>query len=65
MVTTLSDLVEVTQGTAVPEWLQSEVLKRKDEIAKSLSDEGSYTLVGPQGQQVVIRAERKSVAAGR
>lgn len=64
MVTTLSELVEVTQGTAVPEWLRTEVLKNKNEIAKSLREKGSYTINGPEGQQVTIRAEQ-SVAAAR
>lgn len=63
MMTTLSELVEMTQGTAVPAWLRNEVMEKKDEIAKSLRETGSYTLNGPEGQQVIIHAERQAVAA--
>lgn len=62
MVTKLSELVEMTQGTAVPEWLRTEVLQKKDEIAKSLRETGTYTVVGPEGQQVIIHAEKKTAA---
>jgi hypothetical protein len=63
MITTLSKLVEMTQGTAIPAWLRDEVLAKKDEIAKALREKGEYTLVSPNGEQVVIRAEKQTVAA--
>lgn len=63
MVTKLSELVETTQGTAVPEWLRTEVFQKRDEISKSLRETGTYTVIGPQGQEVVITAERKTAAA--
>ena len=63
MVTTLSKLVEMTQGTAIPAWLRDAVLKKKDEIAEALRESGEYTLEGQKGEKVIIRVEKKSAAA--
>lgn len=63
MMTTLSELVAITQGTAVPAWLRNQVLEKKDEIERSLRETGTYTLQGPDGEQVIIRAEHESAAA--
>lgn len=63
MVTTLSELVEKTQGRAVPSWLRDDIFAKKDEIARALRESGEYTLVGPNGEQVVIQAEKQTVAA--
>jgi hypothetical protein len=63
MVTTLSELVAITQGTAVPAWLRNEVLEKKNEIVEVLCSTGKYTLAGPNGEQVVIHADKQSGVA--
>ena len=63
MVTTLSELVKMTQGTAIPAWLRDAVMENKDEITKALRESGQYTIKGKNGEQVVIRAEKQTVAA--
>ena len=63
MVTRLSELVEQTQGTAIPMWLHQAVVERREEIEKELREKGVFTLQGPNGEQVVIRAEKKTAAA--
>jgi hypothetical protein len=63
MITTLSKLVEMTQGTAIPAWLRDAVLEKKDEIVKALRENGEYTLEGQNGEKVIIRAEKQVAAA--
>lgn len=64
MVTTLSKLVEMTQGGAVPAWLRTFVLDKKDDIVTALRRDGEYTFDGPNGERVTIKAEKEaSVAA--
>lgn len=63
MVTTLSELVEKTQGGAIPAWLRNAVLERRDEIAKALNEKGKYILYGQNGEQVIIHAEKRTAAA--
>lgn len=62
MVTTLSELVEKTQGGAVPEWLREAFAEKRDEIAKALREKGEYTLVGQNGEEVVIQVEKRVAA---
>ena len=64
MVTTLSQLVDMIQGGAVPAWLRSYVLEHKEEIATALRERGMFTLpAGPNGEEVSIRADERAVAA--
>jgi hypothetical protein len=63
MVTTLSKLVEMIERGTVPAWLRDEILAKKEEITKVLREGGSFTLVGPGGEKVNIRAEKSAVAA--
>jgi hypothetical protein len=63
MVTTFSELVEMIQVGTIPAWLRDEVLNKRAEIAESLQKNHSYTLKGPNGEQVEIRAAATSVAA--
>jgi hypothetical protein len=63
MVTRLSDLVERTQGAAIPMWLHHAVVEQRETIEKELREKGQFTLKGPNGEQVVIRAEKQTAAA--
>lgn len=63
MVTTLSKLVEMTQGSAVPRWLRDHVLEKREEISEELKKNGTYTIRGPNGDEIVIQAEKQIVAA--
>ena len=59
MVTTLSQLVDMTQGGAIPVWLRNEILTKGKEIATALVERGEYTIIGPNGERVTIQAEPK------
>jgi hypothetical protein len=63
MVTTLSKLVEMIERGTVPTWLRDEIIAKKAEIARILREGGSFTLVGPRGEKVNIRAEKSALAA--
>jgi hypothetical protein len=63
MVTTLSKLVEMIERGSVPAWLRGEILAKKEDITKVLREGGSFTLVGPAGEKVNIRADKSAVAA--
>jgi hypothetical protein len=63
MVTTLSKLVEMIQDGAIPAWVRDYVVANKDAIAQGLRDNGVYTLNGPDGIEVTIRAEKRAAAA--
>jgi hypothetical protein len=52
----LSEIVEATQGSAVPKWLHDAVIERRLEIACALQVTGEYVLAGPNGERVTIRA---------
>jgi hypothetical protein len=63
MVTTLSKLVDMIQGGAVPAWLRNEVLEKRGTIAKALRENGVYVVSSPNGEQIEIRAEKRATAA--
>jgi hypothetical protein len=63
VVTRLSDLVDKTQGAAIPRWLYQAVVEQREAIEKDLREKGQATLQGPNGEQVVIRAEKQTAAA--
>ena len=63
MITTLSQLVEMIERGTVPAWLRDEILAKKEEITKVLREGGSFTLEGPSGEKVNIRADKSAVAA--
>jgi hypothetical protein len=63
MVTTLSKLVDMIQGGAVPAWLRDEVLNNRNQIAAALRENGSYTFISPDGEKIEIRAEKQVAAA--
>ncbi len=64
MVTTLSQIVDMIQGGAVPAWLRNYVLEHKEEIATALREQGMFTLpAGPNGEEVSIRSDKRAVAA--
>jgi hypothetical protein len=63
MVTTLSKLVEMIERGTVPTWLRDEIIAKKSEIARVLREGGSFTLAGPNGEKVNIRAEKSALAA--
>jgi len=63
MVTTLSKLVEMMERGAIPAWIRDEVTAHREEIAAALQTDGVYTLVGPNGERVEIRAKKAAVAA--
>ncbi len=60
MVTTLSKLVDMIQSGAVPAWLRNEVQSNRNQIAAALREKGSYTFIGPDGEQIEIRAEKQA-----
>jgi len=62
MVTTLSKIVEMIERGAIPAWVREQVFSNKEEIAQALRENGSYTLTGPNGEEIEIRVE-KAVAA--
>lgn len=62
MLTTLSELVEKTQGEAIPEWLRNALLERKSEIASALREKAEYILKGQNGEQIIIRAAKRTAA---
>jgi hypothetical protein len=63
MITTLSKLVETMETGAIPLWFRDAVQSKRSEIIEVLSRTGFYTLQGPDGVQVEIRAEKRRVAA--
>jgi len=63
MVTTLSKLVEMIERGSIPAWLRDSILERKEEIAKALQAGNPYTLKGPNGEEIEIRAEKRVAAA--
>lgn len=63
MVTTLSRLVDMIQRGAIPAWLRDEIFAKREEIAQALREGGMYTLIGPSGEKIEIRAEKRVAAA--
>jgi hypothetical protein len=63
MVTTLSKLVEMMERGAIPAWIRDAVTAKREEIVKELHEKGVYTLEGPNGENVNIRASKTAVAA--
>jgi hypothetical protein len=63
VVTTLSQLVNMIQEGAIPAWVRDYVVAHRDEIATELRTTGIYTLRGPNGIEVVVRAEKQAAAA--
>ena len=63
MITTLSKLVETMETGAIPVWVRDAVQAKRAEIIEELSRTGLYTLRGPNGELVEIRAEKQHVAA--
>jgi hypothetical protein len=63
MVTTFSKLVEMMEQGAIPLWIRDAVIAHREEISKSLHEQGIYTLNGPNGERVDIRASKTAVAA--
>ena len=63
MVTTLSQLVDMTQGEAIPAWLRNQILAKREEIAASLNSKGEIILVGPNGEQVTVQTKSRAAAA--
>jgi hypothetical protein len=63
MVTTLSQLVDMTQGSAIPAWLRNQIVEKKHEIAAALKDHGEYTFQGPNGERVTVQADVKAASA--
>jgi hypothetical protein len=63
MVTSLSELVDKTQGAAIPKWLHDAVMEQRESIEKELREKGQFTLQGPNGEQVIIRAKKETAAA--
>jgi hypothetical protein len=51
------------QQGAIPAWIRDEITAKREEIAKALNDQGIYTLNGPNGERVEIRANKSAVAA--
>lgn len=56
----LTTLIE--EGT-VPQWLQNELERRRDEIEAALNRNQEVILKGPQGEQVIIRPDKTGAAA--
>jgi hypothetical protein len=63
MVTTFSKLVEMMERGAIPAWIRDAVVAKREEISNALHKEGVYTLTGPGGERVEIRANKAAVAA--
>lgn len=63
MVTTFTKLVEMMQQGTIPDWIRDAVIARREEISKSLHETGVYTLNGPNGERLDIRANKSAVAA--
>jgi len=63
MVTTLSKLVEMIERGTVPDWWREQIIAKKEEIDQALREGGSFTLIGQNGEQVTIRAEKQTAAA--
>ncbi len=63
MVTTLSKLVDMIQGGAVPAWLRDYVLANKAKIEDELRRNGTSKIPGPNGEIVNINAERRAANA--
>lgn len=58
MVSSLSRLVDILQRGAVPSWVRDSVASHRREIANALAEGGSYTLRGPNGEEIEIRASK-------
>ena len=63
MVTTLSKLVDMIERGSIPAWLREAILEKKAEIAEALQAGRPYSLKGPSGEEIEIRAEKSAVAA--
>ena len=63
MITTLSKIVETMETGSIPVWVREAVQSKRAEIIEELSRKGLYTLRGPDGEEVEIRAEKQHVAA--
>ena len=63
MITSLSELAALIQDGSVPTWLREAVNAKRDEILIALQQKGSYTLAGPNGEEVVIRRREAAAAA--
>jgi hypothetical protein len=63
MVTSLSELVEMIERGSIPAWLRDAILAKKEEIAMALQAGEPYTITGPSGEQIEIRAEKRAAAA--
>jgi hypothetical protein len=56
----LTTLIE--EGT-IPQWLQTELERRKSEIEDALNRNQDVILKGPHGEQVIIRPDKTGAAA--
>ena len=63
MVTSLSKLAALIQDGSVPTWLREMVLAKRAEILATLEQNQEYTLVGPNGEEVVIKRAAEAAAA--
>ncbi len=52
--TDLSRLAELLEEDSLPIWLRDEIDERTTEILQALERGQSFTLRGPQGEQIII-----------
>jgi predicted transcriptional regulator YheO len=62
MITSFSGLVEMMQQGAVPAWLREYVNSNREQIANALREKGVFELNAPNGEQIIIRAEKAAAA---
>jgi hypothetical protein len=63
MNTSFSKLVETIETGGVPVWVRDAVESKRAQILEELSRTGVYTLHGPNGEVLEIKAEKQHMAA--
>jgi len=63
MVTSLAKLAALIQDDSVPTWLREAVNAKREEIVAALAQNRTYTLTGPNGEEIVIRRAEAAAAA--
>jgi hypothetical protein len=59
MVAELSQLAILIEEGAIPQWIRDKIEQNKDQISQALREGITFSLHGPQGQEVTITQKKK------
>jgi hypothetical protein len=59
MIQDLNTIAYNIYQSLIPKWLYDYVQEHKEEIGKKLLNDGKYTIVGPKGERIKLKAKRK------